>query len=47
MAQQGSGAAPNGVLPLIICSECRRRRVSTVMTNLGKLFYCCPFHKVS
>jgi hypothetical protein len=51
MAQQESGAAPNGVLPLIICSECRRRRVvrrvSTVMTSLGKVFYCCPFHKVS
>ena len=54
MAQQWIGSVPNRRnldLPLIICSDCSRRRVvrrvSTQEHNRGQVFYCCPFHKVS
>jgi len=40
----------NGI-PLIICTDCNRRRVvrrvSTKPWSKGEVFFCCPTHKVS
>jgi len=55
MARESSASASEqwgaDELPLILCTDCGLRQVvrrrSKKEWSLGKVFYCCPLHKVS